>query len=181
MDGAIMRHAIVPARTGVWAGIAAIVMMFAALASALVVRAGEADWVHLRLPMILYPNTLVLLFSSGTLERARARGGELRSRWLLLTLLLGVLFLAGQILAWRRLADQGLLLSTSPAGAFFYVLTAVHGTHLLGGIVALVYVNGRAQRDPGDGVAGALQAAGLYWHFLAALWVGLLLLLTIRL
>jgi cytochrome c oxidase subunit 3 len=181
MDGVTLRHPVVPARTGVWAGIAAITMMFAAFLSALLVRQGEADWVRVELPPILYANTLLLLASSATLERARARPGTPSSRWLSLTLALGLLFVAGQILAWRALAAQGLFLATSPASAFFYLLTAVHGTHLLGGIAALVYVRRRAQRDPGPGAVGALGAASGYWHFLTALWVCLLLILTLRL
>lgn len=180
MDGVTLRQPVVPARTGVWAGIAAITMMFAAFLSALLVRRGEADWVHVPLPPILYVNTLLLLASSATLERARARPAP-AVRWLSLTLALGLLFVAGQILAWRALAAQGLFLASSPASAFFYLLTAVHGTHLLGGIVALVYVRHRAQRDPGPGTAGALGAASGYWHFLTALWVCLLLILTLRL
>jgi cytochrome c oxidase subunit 3 len=180
VDGVALRHPVVPARTGVWAGIAAITMMFAAFLSALLVRRGEADWVHVPLPPILYVNTLLLLASSATLERARARPAP-AARWLSITLALGLLFVAGQILAWRAFAAQGLFLASSPASAFFYLLTAVHGTHLLGGLVALVYVRRRAQRDPGPGPAGALGAASGYWHFLTALWVCLLLILTLRL
>jgi cytochrome c oxidase subunit 3 len=181
MDGVTLRHPVVPARTGVWAGIAAITMMFAAFLSALLVRQGEADWVRVQLPPILYANTVVLLVSSVTLERAQARHTAPGIRWLSITLGLGLLFLVGQILAWRALAAQGLFLDTGPASAFFYLLTAVHGTHLLGGIAALVYVRHRAQRDPGLGAAGALGAASGYWHFLTALWVCLLLILTLRL
>lgn len=179
MDGATLR-APVPARTGVWAGIAAITMMFAAFVSALLVRQGEADWVRVRLPPILYVNTLLLMASSATLERARARDGDTRSRWLTITLALGLLFLGGQLLAWRNLVTQGLYLATGPASAFIYVLTAVHGMHLLGGIAALVYVRRRALRDPGPGPTGALGAAAGYWHFLTVLWVCLLLILTLR-
>ena len=166
-----------PARTGVWVGIAAITLMFAAFTGAMVVRRTEADWLHFRLPPILYVNTLVLLVSSATLERARGRLAA-GTQWLAITLGLGLLFVLGQILAWRNLAAQGLFLSTSPSSAFFYVFTAVHGAHLLWGIAALAYVLGRARRA--DSVAGALNAAALYWHFLAALWLGLLLLLTLR-
>jgi cytochrome c oxidase subunit 3 len=166
-----------PARTGVWVGIAAITLMFAAFTGAMVVRRTEADWLHFRLPPILYVNTLVLLASSATLERSRARL-EAGTQWLAITLGLGLLFVLGQILAWRNLAAQGLFLSTSPSSAFFYVFTAVHGAHLLGGVAALAYVLGRARRP--STFAGALDAAALYWHFLAALWLCLLLLLTLR-
>lgn len=179
MAAATLAHPGTPARTGVWVGVAAMAMMFAAFISALLVRRGELDWVHVRLPLILYPNTLVLLVSSGTLELARTRVGNHGRPWLPLTLALGVLFVLGQVVAWRSLASQGLLLATNPASAFFYVLTAVHGLHLLGGVAGLTYVRARLQRDPGPAAVGALDAARVYWHFLAALWVILLLILTI--
>jgi cytochrome c oxidase subunit III len=167
-----------PARTGVWVGIAAIVLMVGAFTGALVVRRTEADWIHFRLPPIIYINTLVLLASSATLERARDRLAS-GSHWLAITLGLGLLFVVGQILAWRNLAGQGLFLATSPSSAFFYVLTALHGLHLLGGVAALAYVLGRARRV--QGVAGAFDAAALYWHFMGVLWLYLLLLLTLQL
>jgi cytochrome c oxidase subunit 3 len=167
-----------PARTGVWVGIAAIVLMVGAFTGALVVRRTEADWIHFRLPPIIYVNTLVLLVSSVTLQQART-GVAAGTRWLALTFGLGLLFVLGQVLAWRNLAAQGLFLATSPSSAFFYVLTAVHGLHLLGGVAALVYVLSRARR--GVAVAGALDAAALYWHFMGVLWLYLLLLLTLQL
>ena len=170
-------------------GIAAITMSFAAYTSAMLFRAGSApDWQHFRLPPILYVNTLVLVASSGTLELARARRvGESGAvsptavRWLTATLVLGVLFLVGQVLAWRELVAQGLFLATSPSSAFFYVFTGLHAVHLLGGLFAMAYVVRRVRAE-GDAPAplGALSAASLYWHFMDALWVYLLLILTIR-
>jgi cytochrome c oxidase subunit 3 len=177
-----------PARTGVWVGIAAITMSFAAYTSAFVVRQGGAtDWQHLNLPPILYLNTLVLLASSATLQRGRRlmepdaqRRTPASSRgvtWLRLTLGLGLLFLAGQIVAWRQLAAEGLYLSTSPSSGFFYVLTALHGLHLLGGITALVYALRRLRVPAPVPPTGVLDATAVYWHFMDVLWVYLLLLL----
>lgn len=181
-----------PARTGVWIGIAAVTMSFAAYTSALVVRQGAApDWRHFSLPPILFLNTALLLASSGTLELARrplvrkaplaiVTGSE-GVRWLALTLALGLLFLAGQVVAWRELAAQGLYLSTNPSSAFFYVFTALHALHLLGGVVALGYVMGRLHASVAGLPAAALEAASLYWHFMGVLWLYLLLVLALRL
>ncbi|HTH65662.1 MAG TPA: cytochrome c oxidase subunit 3 [Gemmatimonadales bacterium] len=178
-----------PARTGVWVGVLAISMTFAAITSAMVARAGATpDWQPFRLPVILYVNTVLLMLSSGTLESARSRlaqpepraiGGT-AAQWLLLTLGLGLLFIAGQLLAWRALARQGLFLSTAPSSAFFYLFTALHGLHLLGGVAALAYALRRV-RMLGAAAGDTLGAAALYWHFMTCLWVCLLLLLTIRL
>ena len=187
-----------PARTGVWIGIAAISMAFAAFTSALLVRQGAApDWQHFSLPRILYFNTVVLLLSSGTMALASRRltaAWELAAdrppgavgmgtgvAWVGLTLALGLLFLGGQLLAWRSLAAQGLFLATNPSSSFFYVFTAAHAIHLLGGIAALGYLllrlRGRSERPP----ERALAAVSLYWHFMDVLWLYLLLVLALRL
>ena len=146
-------------KTGVWVGIAAITMSFAALTSALVVRQGSAtDWRHFTFPSILYLNSLVLLASSFTLEFARRRfarsallGPDEPStsslRWLHATLALGLLFVAGQCVAWVQLRSQGLYLATSPNSSFFYVLTVVHALHVLGGLGGLLYVSSRLRRS----------------------------------
>ncbi len=175
-----------PARTGVLVGILAIAMFFAALTSALVIRQGGAtDWVRFQLPSILLVNTLVLLVSSGTLELSRRRlAGDLGSpagrSLLYATLGLGLLFLAGQFVAWRALVAQGLYLATAPSSAFFYLFTVLHALHVIGGLIALSYVSVRVSRAGGADPLNALAAAALYWHFMLALWLYLLLILWMR-
>jgi len=179
-----------PASTGIWVALAAISMSFAALTSALVVRKGGSfDWRHFSLPSILYWNTIVLGASSVTLEIARrqvatfmgGRRSEVRnpSRWLYVTLFLGFLFVAGQYIAWRQLSAQGLYLATNPSSSFFYVLTAAHGLHLLGGLGGLI----RVIRKLGKSVLrrSTLDATSRYWHFMDLLWIYLLVLLWFKL
>jgi len=177
-------------RTGMWMALAAIVLLFAAFTSALVVRKGISnDWVTTALPPILWLNTVVLVASSVTLEfsrRSLAPGlgfsPQRFARWLYLTLALGLTFIAGQLVAWRELAGRGVYLSTNPSSSFFYLLTGAHGVHLLGGIAALLYVLFRARK-----LALALarrvvvDVTAIYWHFMDALWIYILLLLTVRL
>ncbi|PYO73251.1 MAG: cytochrome oxidase subunit III [Gemmatimonadetes bacterium] len=183
-----------PSRTGVLIGIGTISMSFAALTSAMVVRQGAApDWLHFQLPRILYLNTLVLFVSSGTLEWSRRRiaagprgstssvEGLAGLSGLYLTLALGLLFVTGQVVAWRQLAAQGLFLSTAPSSAFFYVLTALHGLHVMGGLGGLVYVLHRLRGKSGPVPHAALGAATLYWHFMDGLWLYLLVILVTRL
>jgi cytochrome c oxidase subunit III len=169
------------ASTGIWIGIAAITMSFAALTSALVVRQGAgSDWEHFQLPPILFLNTLILLVSSVTLHRTRSRTAVAALPWLYLTLGLGMLFVGGQILAWRSLATQGLFLATSPNSAFFYVFTVLHALHVLGGLVGLIYAVGRLHRSDDFASQRVLATASVYWHFMDGLWLYLLLVLAVR-
>jgi cytochrome c oxidase subunit 3 len=178
-------------RSGIWVAIFAITMSFAAFTSALFVRQGSGDCTHLVVPPLLYVNTAVLLMSSFTLElshRTIARGLEaeasaLRStvRWLLVTLALGLTFVAGQYLAWRELAAQGLYLATNPNSSFFYVFTGMHGLHVLGGIAALAYLIGRLTGSRTAFRPSAFDATAIYWHFMGGLWLFLLLVMRTRL
>ena len=179
-----------PASTGIWVVLASITMTFAAFTSALIVRQGAAlDWRHLTLPRILYFNTLLLLASSVTLEIARRRVGafmagartsiSVAERWLYITLSLGLLFVAGQYVAWLQLRSQGLYLATNPNSSFFYVLTAMHGLHVLGGLGGLVRVISRLKRSVLR--KSTLDATSLYWHFMDVLWLYLLILLWMKL
>ena len=167
-----------------WFGVGGIVMLFAAFTSAMVVRRGMSfDWVSMAVPRILWLNTGVLLASSLTLElsrRALARRSAAQfTRWLYATLILGLAFLGGQLVAWRELASRGVYLATNPSSSFFYVLTATHGLHLAGGIIALGYVVFRAGRMVrGLARQTALEVTAIYWHFMDALWIYIFFLLT---
>ena len=179
-----------PASTGIWVVLASIAMSFAALTSALIVRQGSAlDWRHLALPRILYLNTLVLFASSVALEVARRQVGSFMvgrrhqvarpARWLYISLFLGLLFVAGQYVAWAQLRSQGVFLATNPNSSFFYVLTAIHALHVLGGLGGLVRVIYRL--DKSILRKSTLDATSYYWHFMDVLWVYLLLLLWFKL
>jgi cytochrome c oxidase subunit III len=181
-----------PSRTGIWVGLAAITMSFAAFTSALVVRQATAnDWRHLTIPSIVFLNTLVLLASSVTLEVARhrvadfARGRSVdRStplRWLWATLFLGFVFVTGQYIAWRQLRAAGLYLSSNPNSSFFYVLTAVHAVHVLGGLAGLIRVIYILRQPVLSLRRSTLDATSYYWHFMGVLWLYVLLVMWIRL
>jgi cytochrome c oxidase subunit 3 len=179
-----------PSSTGIWVVLFAITMMFAAFTSALIVRKGSStDWRTFTLPSILYFNTLLLLASSATLEVSRRRvaafmGGlksqaESPARWLYISLFLGLLFVTGQYVAWSQLSGEGLYLATNPSSSFFYVLTATHALHVLGGLAGLGYVIRKLSKSSLR--RSTLDATARYWHFMDALWVYLLLLLWMKL
>lgn len=168
--------------TGIALGIVSILMFFMALASAYIVqRATSERWVPVHLPAMLWVNTIILLFSSATIERARKRLAQadisgFRSLWLITTIL-GLAFLAGQLVAWRLLVAQGIYVATNQGSSFFYIFTAVHGVHLLGGICALLYVYLRNFESAKISVSLAAAVSSYYWHFMDGLWLFLLALL----
>jgi cytochrome c oxidase subunit 3 len=167
--------------TGVAIGIVSVLMFFMALASAFLVRKGGADWVPVHIPALLYFNTAVLLTSSATLEMARKRLSNADSRgfrnfWLVTTAL-GILFLIGQVSAWRILVKQGIYLASNPASSFFYVFTGAHALHLVGGVTALIYVATRNFDLAKVTRTVAADVTSYYWHFMDALWLFLLALL----
>jgi len=184
-----------PASTGIWVGLSAITMTFAALTSALIVRAGSGtDWHHIALPPVLYLNTLVIVASSVTLEIARRRTAAFMSgpqdkgkhpdqanpaQWLYITLFLGLLFVAGQTYAWLQLKAQGFGLATNISYSFFYVLTVAHALHLFGGLGGLVRVIAKLNKSVLR--RSTLDATSRYWHFMGGLWLYLLLLLWMKL
>jgi cytochrome c oxidase subunit 3 len=175
--------------TGMWVALSGILMLFTALTSAYIVRAGLSDdWRPLVMPRMLWLSTALILASSISLEVARRclkrEREQAYSRWLLLTVALGVGFLAAQMLAWQELVAQGIYIATNPHSSFFYVLTATHGAHLLVGIIALDYLllsHWRPRRLPREEVLlkqqTAVDVVGIYWHFMGGLWVYLLILL----
>jgi cytochrome c oxidase subunit III len=201
-DGALRRvkdSSPPPASTGIWVGLAAITMTFAAFTSALIVRQGTAPLVHIALPPILYLNTLLIIASSISLEVARRRIAAFMgavqngvqsgvqnednranpARWLYITLLLGLLFVVGQTFAWMQLRSQGFGLATNVSYSFFYVLTVAHALHVFGGLGGLVRVIGKLNKSVLR--RSTLDATSRYWHFMGALWVYLLLLLWMKL
>jgi cytochrome c oxidase subunit 3 len=171
--------------TGIFLLFAAIVMLFAALTSAMVVRRGLSnDWSSIPLPNILWWNTGVLVASSTALEMARRalRRSARRdfNRYWLTGTVLGALFLTGQYAAWRQLQAAGIYLATNPSSSFFYVLTVVHAVHLAGGMLALLYISLKAVRlELGPGKRTGADVAALYWHFMDGLWIYLMLLFRI--
>jgi cytochrome c oxidase subunit 3 len=162
--------------------LAGIVMFFMALTSSFLVRKGlGGDWVSFVLPRVVWVNTLALLASSYTIQVAirHLREGAAASfrQWWAITTALGLLFLAGQLLAWRQLAAQGVFLITNPSSSFYYLLTALHGIHLLGGVFALLYVAFRHWQRSRINQLTAASLAAIYWHFMDGLWLFLLALL----
>jgi len=189
-------------RMGVLLGLTSVVMLFVSFTTAYVVRKAGANWDPARndyvsnwtpiaLPVsLLLGNTLVLLLSSVTLEAARRRAAEdvvlapiatipgIRVSdhdslpWLWATIALGFMFLGGQYYAWLQLRTLNSSVNDSISSGFFFVLTGVHGAHVIGGLLALMYAGVTAwlQRPP-ETRRIVIDVTSWYWHFMALLWV----------
>ena len=169
---------------GVWILLTAIVMLFAGLSSAYIVLRGVPTWQNIELPWMLWPNTAVLLLSSVAIDISRraVRRNDVQSmkRWLAGAGVLGLAFLVGQLAAWRQLVNAGVYVPSTLQSGFFYILTGLHGLHLLGGVFALGYVFSKALKDRITAFDyEPLKLCALYWHVMDALWIYLFLLLLL--
>ena len=153
-------------RVGMWLALAAISMMFMGLTSACVASQGLGPaWKEIQARPLVWIDTVILLLSSITMEYTRRREGALKG--VLATLSLGLLFVAGQIGVFHQLAQEGYYLNSGRQSSFYYVLTGLHGIHVLGGILALAWIAVLRRYT-------RIEVMALYWHFMGGLWMYLL-------
>jgi cytochrome c oxidase subunit 3 len=157
--------------------------LFALFISAYFMRMDMADWRPLPTPKLLWFNTGVLVLSSVALQAAQnaAHHGQMEGvrAGLLAGGVLALAFLIGQLLAWQQLSAGGYLPATNPANAFFYLITGMHGLHILGGVLVLAGIATKAWRDAAVGqVRLSVELCATYWHFLLFVWLVLFALLT---
>ncbi len=158
--------------------LAVIGSLFALLAGAWFMRRELGDWQPLPVPGILWINTAALVLSSLALEwtQVAARRGDARSVRLGLALagLAALAFLGGQLAAWQQLAAAGYYVAGNPANSFFYMLTGLHGLHILGGLVALGWTAARAWSGARpEAVRLGIELSATYWLFMLLVWMGL--------
>src|SRR6478672_1795155 len=171
------------AKIGLGVFLAVVGSLFALFISAYSMRMNMVDWRTLPVPALLWFNTGVLVLSSMALQGAHMAARRNDIDGVIVGLCVGgasaVTFLIGQLLAWRQLSGAGYFLASNPANSFFYLITAAHGLHLMGGLVAL----GRTTAKVWYGAAVtqvrlSVELCAIYWHFLLLVWLVLLGLLT---
>ncbi|HEU0309670.1 MAG TPA: cytochrome c oxidase subunit 3 [Sphingomicrobium sp.] len=170
-------------RLGLWLFLVVVTVLFLLLTSVYFGRMALPDWDPLQEPRILWLNSGVLILSSIAMERAAtsARRRQMAGvrAGLLVGSVLAALFLAGQLEAWRQLSALGYFAVQNPAYAFFYLITALHGLHLMGGLAVLAVAADNAWRsDDAASMRRIARLCAIYWHFLLAVWAvmfGLLL------
>jgi cytochrome c oxidase subunit III len=171
-------------KVGLGVFIAVASSLFALFISAYAMRMQMPDWRSLPIPRLLWLNTGILFLSSVALHQANRAMNNLNFRTARIGLLAAgvtaLAFVSGQLLAWRQLVDEGYWLTSNSANAFFYVLTGLHGLHLLGGMVVLGLVIERSWRSWAleDRQQLTVQLCTTYWDFLLVMWLILFGILT---
>lgn len=176
------RKKIHPHKFNLWIGIGSMLMMFAGLTSAVIIKRNQAGWTGFELPGIFWYSTAVIVLSSVTIWMAQqAYKARLMNRYrvlMLVTMVLGVLFLLLQYFGFKQLWAQGITLTKSVSYSFLYVIAGLHAIHLLGGIIALIVI---AFKAFGSKIrtysAVPVEIISTYWHFVDLLWIYLLVFL----
>lgn len=171
-----------PHKFNLWVAIASILMMFAGLTSAYIVKRNQANWQTFDLPVAFWYSTVVIVLSSFTLVMAvRAFKQRMMSkyRWLMAaTLLLGSLFIVLQVIGFQQLWNLGITLQGNVSYSFLYIIVGLHGAHVIGGIIALVVMCLQAFRTSVRNYSIVpVELINTYWHFVDILWLYLLVFL----
>ena len=169
-------------KTGLMFFLAVITSLFALFVSAYFIRMELDDWTPLAEPTILWTNTLLLIFGSIAIQLTsygvKDHHLSVTRYALLATGIFTWAFIAGQLIAWQQLVDNGFYLQTNPANAFFYVITGLHGLHMLGGLWVWFRTTLKIWlRKEHDQVAESIELCRTYWHYLLLVWLGLFALL----
>src|SRR5690606_11546368 len=169
-----------PHKFTLWIAIASILMMFAGLTSAYMVKSNLAGWRDIEVPGIFWVSTAVIAASSLTIQMAlRAFRQRAMSQYRLLmgiTLVLGIVLVILQWLGFMELWNQNIRFpGASGAGQFLYVIFGLHALHVIGGIVALIVLFIKAFFGHTKLYSSIpIEVAAIYWHFVDILWIYLL-------
>ncbi len=174
-----------PKKFALWLFIVSIVMIFGSLTSAYVVKMADGEWLIYDLPTIFWINSMIIMVSSAAMQWAvvSARKDNIANvkLALLATIVLGVGFLYGQFQAWKDLVDIGVYFVGNASGSFLYVLTGVHGFHLITGLAFILIVMGAAFRyKVHSRNLLTIEMCATYWHFLGGLWLYLFIFLLLN-
>ncbi len=174
-----------PQKYLLWIAIASIVMMFAGLSSAFIVKRSQANWLSFNVPLVFYYSTGVMLLSSVSIVLARKFFIERKTSrytfWLAVTMMLGILFVVFQVMGFSELWSQGVTITRNVSFSFLYVIVGLHALHVIGGLVALVilFLQSLSTKVKIYSTVG-IDIMGTYWHFVDLLWLYLLIFLAVE-
>jgi cytochrome c oxidase subunit 3 len=174
-----------PKKFALWLFIVSVVMIFASLTSAYIVRQAEGNWVLFELPRLFWINTGVILVSSITMHwgylSAKRDNLEMVKIATAVTTILGIAFLVGQYMAWGELVANSIHLVGNPSGSFVYILSGLHGLHIVGGVVFLLILLALTFKYKVHSKAlNQIEMCATYWHFLGGLWLYLFVFLLLN-
>ena len=175
-----------PQKFALWLFIVSIVMLFAALTSAYIVKQSDGNWLSFDLPGIFAVNTIIIAISSLTMHLAylaAKRDAVKKVKWILLiTVVLGIMFLVGQYISWSELVKNDIFFVSNYASAsFIYVFTGLHGFHIISGIVfLLITLRSSLKSEIYSKKLVLIEMCMTYWHFLGGLWLYLYLFLLLN-
>jgi cytochrome c oxidase subunit 3 len=174
-----------PKKFALWLFIVTVIMIFAALTSAYIVRQSDGNWVIFDLPNLFLITTGVILVSSATMHwtylSVKKDNLESAKLAIVITTILGIAFLVGQYMAWGQMVKNSIYLVGNPSGSFVYVISGLHGLHIIGGIVFLLIVMVsifRAKIHSKNLLR--IEMCATYWHFLDGLWLYLFVFLLLN-
>lgn len=169
---------------GMWLFLASVMMMFMSITSAYIVRQAEGNWVYFDLPSLFYVTTIIIVVSSVTMQLAyfavKKDNASAAKTMMLITTIFGVAFVVGQFMGWRQLVSNSVYLVGNPSGSFLYILTGLHGLHVISAVAFLLIMlsaifNGKAH----SGNMTKMEMCTTYWHFLGGLWLYLFVFLLL--
>jgi len=168
-----------PHKFTLWVAIGSILMMFAGLTSAFIVKRSQVNWLMLDIPLIFWYSTVAILTSSVaiqlSLKALKQRNMVGYRRWLVITAVLGIVFLVLQIIGFIQFGDQDIKLIGAGSNAsysFLLAISGLHGLHVLGGVITLIVIAIRAVSISKRNYSSVpLEIAATYWHFVDALWI----------
>lgn len=181
------RKRIHPHKFTLWVGLGSIVMMFAGLTSAYVVKKSQSNWLEFPLPKVFWYSTFVIVVSSVTiylaLQTFKARRMVRYKNLLTITVILGILFGILQWIGFQDLKLHGVQLfgtGSNPAASFLGIIVGLHVLHVLGGIIALLVLFFRSYRARVRSYSSVpIEIVGTYWHFVDVLWIYLFIFLSV--
>ena len=185
IEGAEQPLAMHPKKFALWLFIVSVVMIFAGMTSAYIVRQGEGNWLEFDLPSVFWYTSGIIILSSLSLQWAysSAKKDNFNNTkiGLLITLILGLAFLIGQWFSWKALVAEDVYFVGNPSGSFMYVFTGLHAIHLISGVIFLIIVLISALRNKIHSQKLAqLEMCVTYWHFLGGLWLYLFMFLLLN-
>jgi cytochrome c oxidase subunit 3 len=174
-----------PKKFGLWLFMGSVIMVFAAWTSAYLVRRADGNWRVFELPSLFWITSAIILVSSGTMHWAylSAKRDNLEQTKLAISItsLLGVAFLIGQFLAWGEMVQHNVHFVGNPSGSFVYVISWMHGLHIVSGVVFLLIVLvATFQYKVHSKRMSQMEMCTTYWHFLDALWLYLFVFLLLN-